>query len=107
MKTLTADEAERIAMKLNAESEERRGHKIAYVRWQGKFIASYGIRRASKEVGHDYIPRQLFITMREALNLARCPLSRDEYFNLLRTRGKLPVEESAAQPKPAPKKKSR
>jgi hypothetical protein len=92
MKTLTADEAEQIAKKLNAELQDRRGHKIAYVRWQGKLIASYGIRRASKEVGHDYIPRQLFITMREALGLARCPLSRDAYFNLLRTRGKLPKE---------------
>ncbi len=104
MKTITAKEAEQIAAKLNAELEERRGHKIAYVRWQGKFIAHYGIRRGSTELGHDYIPRQLFITMREALDLARCPLSKIAYFNLLRTRGKLPAEEPTKQQKLVPKK---
>jgi hypothetical protein len=106
MKTLTANEAEQIAHKLNADLEERRGHRIAYVRWQGKIIATYGIRRGSKELGHDYIPRQIFITMREAFDLARCPLSRDEYFNRLRMRGKLPIEEppKPAQQKLAPKK---
>ncbi len=87
MKTITAKEAEQIAAKLNAELEERRGHKIAYVRWQGKFIAHYGIRRGSK-----------------ALDLARCPLSKIAYFNLLRTRGKLPAEEPTKQQKLVPKK---
>jgi hypothetical protein len=95
MSTLTAAEAEQIAAKLNATLENRRGHKVAYVWWQGRIIATYGIRRSSGEVGHDYIPRQLFITMREALNLARCPLSKEEFFKLLKARSKLPIIEVA------------
>lgn len=92
MRHLTAVEAEQIATKLDAEIDDRRRHAVVLIRWQGKIIATYGIRRGSRETGHDYIPRQIFLTLRETVNLARCPLSKEEYFNLLRARGKLPTQ---------------
>jgi hypothetical protein len=90
MRTLTSKEAEEIATKLNAEIQEGRGHKRVLIRWQGRVVASYGIRRGSRETSHDYIPRQIFLTFRETLDLARCPLSSSQYFELLRSRGRLP-----------------
>lgn len=80
---LTADHGEQIARKLQADRVESR-HVRIYVKWNGKIVASYGIRRGSREHGHDFIAKQLFIRTREALDLARCPMSRDEYFRKLR-----------------------
>ncbi len=91
MAVLTAAEAEQIAAKLDADVEEKRNHAVAYVRWQGRIIGSYGIRRGSRELGHDYVPRQIFISMRQALDLARCPMSKEQFFEVLRTKGKLPT----------------
>ncbi len=88
---LTSKEAEQIADKLGAEIQKKRLHDVAIIRWQGKMVASYGIRRSSKAVGHDYIPTQIFLSTRETLNLAKCPLSRDGYFDILRSKGKLPI----------------
>ena len=90
MRTLTSKEAEQIAAKLNAEVKEGRGHTRVLVRWQGRLVASYGIRRGSRETSHDYIPRQIFLSFRQTLDLARCPLTRDQYFEILRSSGKLP-----------------
>jgi hypothetical protein len=87
---LSADHAEKIARKLGAELKEGR-HQRAYIRWQGTLVAHFGIRRSSREVGHDYIPREIFVTMRQALDLARCPLSAEDYFNILRLHGRLPT----------------
>jgi hypothetical protein len=85
-------EAEQIAAKLDASVEQGRNHARAVVRWNGKFIAQFGIRRG-KNVGHDYIPKQIFITMRQARDLARCPLSRQGYFEILAEHQKLPVDD--------------
>jgi hypothetical protein len=91
---LKANHAERIAIKLGAKSEEGRRHGHVYITYKGKDVATYGIRRSSHEVGHDYIPRQIFITMRQAMDLARCPMSADQYFDILKMHGHLPSEES-------------
>lgn len=89
MRTLTSREAEQIASKLEAEVKEGRGHARALIRWQGRIVASYGIRRGSRETSHDYIPKQMFLTFRETLDLARCPLTKEGYFEILRQKGKL------------------
>jgi len=89
MRTLTSKEAEQIAAKLEAEIKEGRGHARALIRWQGRIVASYGIRRGSRETSHDYVPKQIFLTFRETLDLARCPLTKEGYFEILRQRGKL------------------
>lgn len=90
MKDFTQVEAEAIARKLGAPIEKGSKHDQAIIRYQGQIIARYGIQRASKAKSHNYIPGQLFISPRQALDLARCPLSREQFWEILRTKGKLP-----------------
>lgn len=90
MKTLTQNEAQQIADKLEATIQGKRGHARVYDRWGGRIVASYGIRRSSRAVGHDFIPHQLFITFRQTVDLARCPLTKEGFFEILRSKGKLP-----------------
>jgi len=85
---LKAKEARAIANKLECEIQNGRKHDNAIIRWNGKYIAQFGIRRDAK-ASHDYIPNQIFISLRQAQNLARCPLSRDEYFQILQQKSKL------------------
>lgn len=85
---LTDREADAIAKKLDADVAEGRKHARATVRLNGQFVGQYGIRRG-KSLGHDYIPRQIHATMREALDLARCPLKKDEFIAILIRKGHL------------------
>ena len=86
---LTARDAEAIAHKLDAEIKEGRKHTRAIIRWNKTYIASFGIRRGT-DAGHDYIPKQIFVSARQALDLARCPLSKQAYFEILGEHHKLP-----------------
>ena len=86
---LTADSALMIANKLQAEISEGSKHTNVVVRIEGTYIGRFGIRR-NRKVGHDYIPRQIYVTMKEALGLARCSLYRADYERILKERGKLP-----------------
>ncbi len=88
----TQREARAIAAKLNAEIKTRRRHDQAVIRYGGLIIATYGIRRGSQAVGHDYIPRQLYVSRQQALDLAQCPLDKNGYFAILREQGRLPEE---------------
>jgi hypothetical protein len=90
--SLTTSHAEQIAAKLGITPKKGRKHERVYIRWAGRIIASYGLRRGSRELSHDYVAEQIFITRRQALDLARCPLSRDDYFELLRIKGHIPHE---------------
>jgi len=87
---LTADDGEKIADKLVGPPQGGRKHDHVYVKWRGRVVAFYGIRRSSHEVGHDFIPRQLHVTMHQAIGLKRCPVSKDDYFNILRMHNHLP-----------------
>jgi hypothetical protein len=86
---LTEREAEQIAKKLDAELKDGRKHIRATIRWNGKCIASFGIRRGTN-LGHDFIPKQIFVSARQALDLAKCPLSKQGYFEILGEHQKLP-----------------
>jgi hypothetical protein len=79
----------RIAAKLDAELTEGRKHTRAVVRLKGNYVGSYGIRRGTG-LGHDYVPGQIQATTRQALDLARCPLSKADFIELLVAQGKLP-----------------
>ncbi len=89
MRVLTQREAQQIAAKLEGEVERGRKHDLVKIRWRGQLVASYGIRSGSKDTSHDYNPRQIFLKFRDTLDLARCPLGKDEYFEILREKGKL------------------
>ncbi len=81
---LMTGDAEAIAKKLDAEIERKRtNHVIAIVRVNGKEVGRFGIRRGMN-LGHDYIPRQIHINMRLALNLARCTKYRQDYESFLK-----------------------
>ena len=82
-------EAEEIAAKLRAELVEGSNHTLATVKYNGVLIVTFGIRRGRKS-GHGHIPRQLHINEARAIELARCPLTRDAYFDLLRKQGVIP-----------------
>jgi len=86
---LTAEDAHNIADKLGIQPQEKRKHDWVAVRLEGTYVGSYGISRSSKELPHNHIPGQIGITSREARDLSKCPLSRDEYIELLRQRGRL------------------
>lgn len=90
---LNRESALTIAEKLDAEVSEGRRHAIAVVRIDGTYIGRFGIRR-SKKTGHDYIPRQIYVSMKQALDLARCRLYREDYEQILKERGKLPQSSS-------------
>lgn len=85
---LATREAEQIAAKLAAEIRPGRKHPRAIVRLNGQFVGQFGIRRGTN-VGHDFIPHQIFATARQALDLARCPLSKDEFAAILVAQGRL------------------
>ena len=80
----TQKHAREIAKKLKMEvTKARRIHDHAVLIIEGKEILSFGIRRASKEVGHDHLPKDLHLQVKDCKNLHQCTLSRDEYLELL------------------------
>ena len=88
---LTAKSALKIADKLGAKVSRGRRHDRAVVRICEIFVGSYGIRRGTR-VGHDYIPGQIHASMRQALGLARCPVSKKDYEETLKSKGILPTD---------------
>lgn len=86
---LTQRHAKDIAEKLSAELINKREHDVAIIKSNDVLLGSYGIRRGSKELGHDYIPRQIGVTMRQAQDLANCPMSKEEYFEEIRRQGRI------------------
>ena len=86
---ITQKEALAIADKLKADVKGSK-HKKVYVRYEGRIVARYGVTHSSKESVLNYVPKQLWISRREALELAECSISERGYFELLRNRGKLP-----------------
>ena len=88
---LTARDAELIANKLHADVDESRtNHAIAIIRLNGKEVGRFGIRRGSGELGHDHIPRQIHVAMKQAIQLARCKIYDSDYENILRVNGYYP-----------------
>ncbi|MGA2609755.1 MAG: hypothetical protein ABSH01_20130 [Terriglobia bacterium] len=81
---LTQDDAEAIADKLGCIPDEGRSHKYYELFVDDKLIARFGVRRASREKGHGHLPRELHITQKQCRDLSKCPLSKDEYLQILR-----------------------
>ena len=85
---LTADDAGAIAAKLGAERiGERTRHEIVKFRHNGRLIFTFGIRRSSKDKGHNFIPRQMQISQMECRTFRDCSLSLDAYIEILRAKG--------------------
>jgi hypothetical protein len=89
--TLTQEDAVAIAKKLKAEIKPGRKHDIVVFRHEGKYIAQFGIQRASKDKPHDYVPRQLFMTSKQGREFRQCSLSLESYIELLRAKNPSPL----------------
>jgi hypothetical protein len=84
---LAKRDALNIAGKLGAEIKNGGDHDLAVFRFEGKRILQYGIRRSSG--GHDYLQRQLHISLRQCQDLSNCPLSLSQYIEILRAKNLL------------------
>ena len=89
MAIITKELALEIVKKLKAKVVKRaKAHDIALVDYEGKIVAQFGIRRGSrKELGHDHIPEQIFLRPRQAQELGRCPLSREDWIKIIEEKG--------------------
>ncbi len=82
--------------KLGAQVVPSGAHDIAYVHLRGQYIGQFGIRRSSKrDKGHDHIPRDLFISPRQARELGQCPLTVEGYIEILVEKGRMTVPDAA------------
>jgi hypothetical protein len=93
---ITKELAVKIVAKLQANSITSRNsaHDEYQVEENGVVLGIISVRRGSnKEQGHDYIPRELHISPRQARDLAQCPWSREDYIDCMREKGQLPPEE--------------
>lgn len=60
----------------------------------GVYVGRYGIRRGTNS-GHDCIPGQIHVSMRKAVGLERCDVSKEDYKNILMSKGELPGDGKA------------
>ena len=87
---LTKNHAGRIAKKLGATPADKggRAHDLKEIWHGGRLVAQFGVRRGSrKDIGHDHIPKELGISMRETKDLATCPMTREKYFEKIGAEG--------------------
>jgi hypothetical protein len=93
---ITKELAVKIAKKLNATKikSKNKAHDEYEVTEGGILIGIISIRRASdKDLGHDYIPRELHISPRQARNLGQCPWSRDAFIACMKEKEILPPDD--------------
>ena len=91
-RVITKELALKIVKKLKARKivSRSKAHDLYAVEYQGRIIAVLSIRRGSqKDMGHDYLPRDLRIGPHAARLLGQCPLKREDYFRSLEERGLL------------------
>jgi hypothetical protein len=83
MPPINKDHGKAIAKKLGAIMDTSgKAHDVARVYFQGALIAAFGIRR-----GHGHIPKDLHLSPRQALLLAQCSLTVDQWHQILRDGG--------------------
>lgn len=87
---LTKDDALAIAKKLGGKIvTDRKGHDLAQI-WHGeKVIAMFGIRRGRRDLGHNHIRHKIFVRQRQAQDLANCPMSKNDWLEIMEKAGKL------------------
>ncbi len=88
--TFDQGDADAIAKKLGASLSQGRKHEIATFWHEGKQIFHFGIRRSSKEVPHDYIPRQMYLSQGECRKFRSCTLTLESYVQLLKLKQIIP-----------------
>lgn len=85
---LTKAHAEKIAKKLNAIIRPKGAHDLAIIEYNNKRIVQFGIRRgSSSDLGHDHLPGNLHLSSHDTMELARCPLTRDDWIQRMKDKG--------------------
>ena len=87
---LDREHATKIAEKLKAEINEKRNrpHDLAVIKYNGKWIAAFGISHSSKKSEpHDHIPKSLKCSPHFCLELATCSKYLDDWVQLMREKG--------------------
>ena len=84
----TQKHANAIAGKLDCVLSEGRKHRLAELYVNDKVVAIFGIRRGSRDESHDFIPKQLHLKQKECWELHDCALSKEQYLEILREKGK-------------------
>ncbi len=98
---LTREHAEKIATKLKAKPHHGNSHDIAVVEFEGIRIAQFGIRRGSrKDQGHDHIPGQIHVSPHDAMKLAQCPMSFDQWVIKMKEKNIIQTEKKLLPPPP-------
>jgi len=88
MAILNGENARAIARKLKAEIVTRKkAHDLAIVYHDGLVIAKFGIRRGRKDLGHDHIMGDVYLSPNGARRLAECPMSREDWIELMSEKG--------------------
>jgi hypothetical protein len=88
---ITKEMALKISKKLGcAVDTSKKAHDLHTVYHDGKVVASFGVRRSSKDVGHDHIPTNLDINPSFLKKMAQCFKERDDY---LREKNLLPPKD--------------
>jgi len=98
MKFLTQDDAYAIAKKLQVVPVPGRKHDNVDFFYNNKLIFSFGIRRSSREVQHNYIPCQMKISQKECRLFRNCDLSLDSYIESLKQKQFITVADSPTLP---------
>lgn len=87
---LTKDLAEKVVKKLGGVVRQGRKHDIVQVYHAGKLVAFFGLRRGSdRSMLHNYISSQLYVSQNQAYLLGLCPMTREQWIEVLRAKGKL------------------
>jgi hypothetical protein len=98
MPTISQNDAEKIANKLQAVYRQGGNHKLAIIFVNGQKITQFGIRH-DKTAGHDYIADQIHMNRKDCLVFGKCDISYDEWVARMREKGHIPPE---LQPPPPP-----
>lgn len=83
---ITHREAESIAKKLKASIEKGRKHDKVQIEIDGVIVGRFNIRRGTHS-DHSFIPKQIGVSLRQALDLAHCPMSHQQYIQHIRDNG--------------------
>lgn len=81
----------KIGKKLEGDRVRRKRHDFFHVYHESEIVARFGIRHGTRGA-HNHIPRQLHISERFALDLARCPKSRQDWLERMREIGEIGEE---------------
>ena len=85
-------DAHAIARKLNANIYSGSNHEIAEYWHEGKLIGQFGIRRG-KNVGHDYIPKQIFLSPNQCRQFRICTMTLAEVVRVLKEKNVIPSDQ--------------